>query len=100
MAGSVNLEVIDNVLMNAFQEVLESFAPVAIASLALSAGKLAWRAVDANEKDIVWCQEVSEQSAPLLELDDVIDDEIIAGLSDRRETAVKGFEEPRPHLHP
>ncbi len=100
MAGSINFEVIDSVLMNAFQEVLEPFAPIAVASLALPAGKLARRAVHADEEDIVWGEEVGDQSAPLLELDDVIDDEIVAGLSDRRETAVESLEESRSHLLP
>jgi len=86
--------------MNTFKEVLEPLAEVSVPSLALAGDKFGYRAVDAHEEDIVWRQEVGEESAPLRELDDVIDDEIVARLGNRGETAVETVEETRPDLNP
>jgi hypothetical protein len=100
VAGGVDLEVIDDVPVNAFKEVLQSFPRVAVISLALAVGKRTHRAVNAHEEDVVGCKKIGDERGPVLKLDDVIDDEIIPSFGDGGEAAVKGFEEPRSHLDP
>lgn len=100
MTGSVNLEVIGEVLLNSFEQVLEPFASITISSFAFAFEKVAWAAVNADQEDIVWREKLDDQSRPIFVLDDVIDDEIVAGLGNRREATVKRLEEAGTHLWP
>jgi hypothetical protein len=75
-------------------------ADAAIAALVLAAIDLVEVAVDADEEDVEAGQQRGELFAPGGELDDVVDDQVVARLGQRRDAAVEAGEEPRAHLVP
>jgi len=100
MTGGVNLEVIGEVLVNSFEQMLEPFAAITISSFAFAVGKVAWAAVNAHQEDVVWREKLDDQSRPIFVLDYVIDNEIVAGLGNRREATVKRLEEAGSQFWP
>ena len=73
-------------------------APVAAGVLAPV--KLIEAAVHTDDEHIQIRQEYGQLVAPAAELDDVLDDEVVARVGQRGQAAVEAGEQPRPYLAP
>jgi uncharacterized protein (UPF0264 family) len=71
-----------------------TLAESAVAALALATVDFVDVAVYADQEDVKAVQQVSQLASPRRELDDVFDDQVIAGVSERRQASVEPGKEP------
>lgn len=99
--GRVDLQVVGPEGVDAVHlEMGASFADPSVAALPFAAVDLLDGAVHADQVYIQAVEQVREMSPPCRKLDDVVNYEVVASCSKRREAAVKACEEARTHFVP
>jgi hypothetical protein len=80
--------------------VLARFAYPSVSALQFALLKLSRWAVKSDKEHIKWLKELHEARHPRLGLNDVFDDEVIAGLGQCRQATMESFEERGSHARP
>lgn len=95
-AGGIDFDVVPAPRVHAILQMQAALADFSIAPEPLSSLQLADLTVYADEEHRVMAQQRHQIDVPAPELDHVLDDQVVAGIGDRRGTAVESVEEARP----
>ncbi len=81
-------------------QVRPAFANGSIATEAFATLDFLHGAMHAHQENVVRLQQMSQIRSPLWELDNVFDDEIVAGCGERGDTPMEAIEKPWPNVAP
>ena len=95
-SGGIDLDIVPAPRVHPILQMRAALADSSIAPKLLSSFQLADLTVHADEEHRVMAEQRHEIDIPAPELDHVLDDHVVAGIGDRRGTAVESVEEARP----
>jgi hypothetical protein len=81
-------------------DVFPTFAKPAVTARAFATIDLVERAMNCHQKDVEWLQELGERRSPGFGLDDVLDDQVVAGCSEHGEAAMETVEKSWSNVAP
>ena len=97
----VDIEIVGPKVVDSIDfDVFPTFAEPAVTTQAFTMVYFVEGAMNPDQKDVEWPQQLGERRSPVLNLDDVLDNQVVASRSERGDATMKTIEEARSKVAP